>query len=317
MLLATLAGAYTAYWFHAAGQVHKAVLAWADEKRAAGWQVRWTDLSMHGFPSRVAMRLREPALAAPGGAAWRAEALTAVSSPFDGDRVRIDAAGRHEIAAGFWHAEITAATLTVDLTLASGRLREAAIAASGLASPGGGTADSLTVSAIPTEAGLSFSATATGFRLDEPSWTVLDPLIARAEVAGRIAGPLAPGPLTEAVERWSAAGGTVEVERLMLDWPPITLEADGTMALDPQMQPLAAFSAKVRGYGQLMDNLARAGIVEPGAAEAAKMLLALMAKPDSHGRPAVPVPLTVQSGRLWLGPAPVAQFPPLIWPTPH
>jgi len=316
LLLCAVAGAYTAYWFHVADEVRKGLGAWADERRAAGWQVGWAELTMEGFPLCVTARLSRPELAAPGGGAWQADSLSAASSPFNLGRVRLSAAGRHRLSFGPWRTEFTAGDLRGDIGIESGHVRDAHFTAAAVASPDGPAADALALSVTPTAAGLSFAATATGLQLGQAPGGVLDARIALAEITGRVAGPLPAPPLTQAAARWSADGGTVEIERLILDWPPMALEADGTVALDPALQPLAAFSAKVRGYGQLMDNLARAGMVEPGAAEAAKMLLSLMAKPDSRGRSAVPVPVTVQDGRLWLGPARVAQFPPLAWPAP-
>ena len=331
---ALLAAAYTAYWFHVAGLVGKAVVQWSDQQRAAGWQVAYDRLEMAGFPLQLTVRLDGPSLTAPGGLGWRADSLTARAWPFRLGRLTLAAPGRHRLSFGGETAVLTAAGLTADLRLDSaGRLRRLRATARSVAvqdtgDPAAG-ADELSLSldqvasAAPLTARspvLTFAAAAAGLRLPPLPGLTLCRRIAAASLSGQVRGPLPPAPPgkpespLDTLARWSAAGGTVTVDHLSLDWQPLGLDASGTLALDRRLQPLAAFCAQVRGYAQLMDRLAEARMVDRGAANAAKLMLSLMARPDSQGRPAVPVPLTVQDGLLWLGPARIGAVPPIPWP---
>lgn len=320
-----LAAAYGAYWFHVAGQMRKAVEDWASDRRAQGWLVTWDDLSVGGFPGAVTLRVTSPILAAPGGWNWRGERLEAAASPFLLRRLRLSAPGRHTLGLGPWqvqaatpdlHGELmfdsAGALLSTRLVATGLTLQEPAVSVEALAlslrrpqdPPAGDRAPSLL-----------FSASLGGLTLPDLPGLVMERRVARAELAGQVSGAVPPSaPLAAAVRTWSAAGGTVEVSRVAVDWPPVELEGEGTLAFDPQMQPLAAFSTRLRGYDGLMDALSRHGMVQPDAANAAKMMLSLLAKPDNQGRAAIQVPLTVQSGGLWLGPARVADVPPLSWP---
>lgn len=177
---------------------------------------------------------------------------------------------------------------------------------------------STTIDSLPAQAPthqtptLAFHLSAQGVELPPLPGLLMERRVTLAEIGGRVLGEL-PSLRPSAIVAWSAAGGTVELDRVALDWAPLGLEGEGTVALDTRLQPLAALTARVSGWGSFMDRLARAGMVEQGPAAAAKMLMSLMSKPDTLGRPAVPVPVTLQDGLLYVGPARVLTVPPLPW----
>ncbi len=73
---AAFAALYAAYWVLGAQAARMALPAWAEERRAEGWQVEWQDLRLRGFPSRFDTTLEAPAFADPGtGWAWQAPFL--------------------------------------------------------------------------------------------------------------------------------------------------------------------------------------------------------------------------------------------------
>jgi hypothetical protein len=322
-LVLVAAAAYTAYWFHVAGQLRKGIEGWAEQRRAQGWQVAWSDLSVGGFPLTVTARVVAPALTSPAGLHWDTGAVAASANPFDITKVHLTAPGRHTLTG----LTLEAGGAEGDLDMAAdGRLEIANAALSNVKAemPGFEPVTAAVVALVldplpdadagPDSPSYSFSATAQDVVLPPLAGLVLDRAIAVAEVSGQVKGRVPPGSPLAALAEWSANGGTVDIDRLVLDWAPMGLEADGTIAFDPAMQPLAALSARVRGFGPLMDRLAEAGAVDPGAANAAKLLLTMMAKSDPRGRPVIPVPVTLQDGILYLGPAKVARVPPVDWP---
>ncbi|MDA8231883.1 MAG: DUF2125 domain-containing protein [Magnetospirillum sp.] len=331
--LASAVFGYSAYWFHAAGLVRDSVVTWAEERRSLGWQVDYSGLAINGFPTHITATFRQPAITSPHGLGWRGETLTARASVFDLRHLHLSAPGHHDLTLGAWTASADAGDLHGEVGFdAAGRVHEGHFGGSAIRFASAGfaetTVEALDVSLMardqsPTAdhqtATLHFTAAATGISLPAMPELVLDRRVAMAEIDGRVLGPFPAGPPLDALREWSDNGGTVAIDRLALEWAPMALDANGTFAFDPRMQPLAAFSAHVRGYGALMDRLARNGVVEPGAAAAAKLFLSMMAKPDSQGRAAIPVPITLQDGQLSLGPAMIATFPPIPWPAhpPH
>jgi hypothetical protein len=322
-----IAGAgYGAYWFHVAGTLRKSLDAWADQRRAEGWTVAWQDMQTGGFPLHLRLTMAAPHLATPAGLSWRAETLTANAAPFDWTRLRLSAPGRHTLGwpGGEAVAEVASALAEVNLDR-HGALEDATLLLSHL-TLGGLSAEPLTAAGVAlawdplpqdkpshTTATVRFSATAHGVTLPALPGLPLDRAIGLAEVTGRVMGEIPSAPLAEALPRWSADGGTIELDHVSLEWAPMAMEAQGTLALDPAGQPLASLAAKVRGFGPLMDRLAEAGTVPANTAAAAKTVLLMMSRPDAKGRPSVPVPVSLQDGGLFLGPARVAQLPPLTW----
>ncbi|MEW5728988.1 MAG: DUF2125 domain-containing protein, partial [Pseudomonadota bacterium] len=303
--------------------------AWAGQRRERGWHAEWAGLAVAGFPLRVAVRIDAPRLARPSGLEWSTGAATASASPADLTLVTVRAPGPHKLR---WRegpaATVTAqsATAVVDVS-AAGRLEDASLVANGVSVAAEGLAEPVALAALAVtvdpaatppagheEVAATFSLTLQDLTLPPLPGLALDRQVALVEAEGRLMGAVPPGPPAEALAAWSAEGGTVELDRLAVDWPPMVLEADGTLALDPASQPLVALSARVRGYGELMDRLAAAGVVEHGAANAAKIVLSLLARPDAQGRPAIPLPITIQDGAFYLGPARVGTVPPLVLP---
>jgi Uncharacterized protein conserved in bacteria (DUF2125) len=321
---------YSAYWFHASRQMSKAVIAWTEARRAEGWQVEYDGPDISGFPAAIALRVDKPVIATPAGIGWRGPAVTVTLSPFDPRTLHVVADGHHGLAVGPWSMDGDFAQLRGDIGFTlDGALRDfhasartATVAVAGAESLSAeGLAVALTPLAAPSPIThvtptIGFSVSASGLDLPVLPGLVLERRIAQSEIAGRLLGAVPPGPPLPAIAAWSADGGTIAIDRLVLNWDPMALEGEGTLALDSQMQPLAAFSARVRGFGPLVDRLGAAGIVQPGAIAAGRMLLALMAKPDAQGRPTIPIPVTIQDGAVWLGPARVAAVPVIPWAVP-
>lgn len=72
-LCALFAVLYSGYWVVGWAGLPKGAEAWAEDRRAEGWQVEWDDFSVAGFPSRFDTTLTEPRIADPQtGWSWQA-----------------------------------------------------------------------------------------------------------------------------------------------------------------------------------------------------------------------------------------------------
>jgi hypothetical protein len=133
-------------------------------------------------------------------------------------------------------------------------------------------------------------------------------------LSGEVLGRLPSGPAAEALARWRDAGGTVEVERLEVDHGPLSLNASGTVALDAALQPVGAFTARIRGFVETVELLRKKGVVRGRDAVTAQLILGALAKKPDDGGPAIlSLPLSVQDRRLYVGPVAITRIPPVRW----
>ena len=157
-------------------------------------------------------------------------------------------------------------------------------------------------------------------RIDLPS-SLATPLGRRIEnvrLTGRLLGELPRGAgasPTEALEIWRDGGGTVEVDRLVLSHGPLTLRTDGTLALDRDLQPVGAFTARMQGFFETIDAFSNAGMIGPGQAVSAKLLLGVFSRRPKDGGPAtLNVALTLQQRTVYAGPVKLLRLPLVRWP---
>ncbi len=121
--------------------------------------------------------------------------------------------------------------------------------------------------------------------------------------------------LAEQAAAWRDGGGSLEVRHLALVWGPLDLTASATLALDDQLQPMGAGSARLVGYAETLDALAAHGAISRSAATATKAVLSLMAhNPEDGSPPDVEVPLTLQYRTLSMRQVPLVRLPEVDWP---
>ena len=95
------AGAYSAYWFQVAGAIEPGIAAWADERRAEGFEVAYGGVSVSGFPFRLVVTVHQPSIGRPHPTRawrWRAPALAAVAQPWNFRHLILSLDGRHRLA---------------------------------------------------------------------------------------------------------------------------------------------------------------------------------------------------------------------------
>ena len=333
--LALIAAAgLTAYWFIGAGLVRQNIEAWAAEWRAGGNTLSYRTLEITGFPLVFRARFEAPLIGRAGGKApwqWQAPDIKASLAPWRRGRVDgIELAGTHRIR---FTARGAPVTLVATAAHALGRVEMGREVNTGTLELGG-------VDLAPEGAEESVrieQATIHGFLGLAPNPDHLSPTIAAiARLQGVVLPAHAPGPLGARVERlrleasvmgplspelsreafaaWRDDGGTVELEAFFLRWGPLTLSANGTLALDEKMQPMGALTATIAGFAETLDALAAAGAVKARDANSAKILFALLARPPKPGAPPeLSLPLTIRKRKLFVGPVALFKLPPIRW----
>ncbi len=342
--LAALLAAYSVYWIMAARRAEAALIAWIENEKAQGHDIRYSALDVGGYPYRIEATLRDFHLSgAAAGFAWEfnAPAFAGVILPW---RPRHFILFAKEATARLAPADGAAATfaataLRASVVTADGDMLErVSITADRLLSKGEGDAG---LGLEATDSELHWRAGAPASRLTpavsaeaedgvrEPlAWQlavkgrdITDPRLAASPYGDKIAelalvmelrgGGLNPQATPATIAAWRDSGGTLEVPSLKLEWGALDLTLSGSATLDQQFRPLGAFTAEVMGYEPAIDHLRAKGDISPEEASAAKETLAAIVNGEK-GR--LPVPITMQAGRMFLGPLPVANLPPLVEP---
>jgi len=330
---------YSAFWSVIANRALDALDAWASRERQRGHAVDWKSVEMSGYPFRLIARLDQPGVLAVDGEAsrweWHAETATLSGVPWSWNSIRIDLSGRHSVTV-FQPGEATgqltvldAHALRIDAGLDEGIWHRISWSASDLQivrknrviSKVSEITGELTRESIPG----ADERTRTGgltFEIRDLDAPILGSALIRAagsffrlvSLDAEIYGPSLSNLTEPALTVWRDAGGVVEVRRVRADYGPLALDAEGTLALDGQMQPVDSFTAVLIGFSEAVDGLHGAGIISDGNALTAKLVLGVMAKKDRvTGQTRLPLPINIQDRTVYAGPLALARIPHIQW----
>ncbi len=341
--LAIAAALYAGAWYAGAHLLRGEVEHWLETRRAEGYGIRAGAVTTAGFPSRVAVRLTDLDFTAPparGRWTWRTGAVDVAVSPLRPDHIVLDLSGTHELAGPWLESpllQFTAAKAALVLDLKDGALDEVQLTLddgrgawgtdSRLHVDKAGVRISLHPRTPPSAAPASSSAggaqpvissrlavrienlTVPG-KLPPPLSGTLREIAFNADVVG----PVGDGALPKLLAAWSTAGGAIDLRDVSLDWPPVALSGEGSVALDQNLQPMGAFTTRIAGFTDGLDIMVREQRMSRDEAAVAKAMLGLMAKPGAGGRAEISVPLTVQDRLLSAGPLKLFELPQVDWP---
>jgi len=341
LLLVAAAAGYAVYWQSAARTLERGIADWAEQQRRAGYEISYRAPEIGGFPLHLEARIEAPEIAAPPGELawrWRGPALYLHARPWAPLDFETEAPGRHEIeldegGGGAPHVYlIDAETAKGSGSFGiDGRLAQALVALTGVTAAEAGRESepiriaSATVRISPgraeehTEPSLAFLLALGGLTLPPSAESPLGRDVGKLEIEGAVMGALPEfedeAELRDALARWRDDGGTLELDRVVADWGALELTGDGTFALDGALQPIGAMSAMIVGHDAVIDALVANGAVDPRDGSLAKVVLSVLSKPSPvDGRPELTVPLSLQDGHLWIGPAKLAPLPHIEWP---
>ncbi len=320
--MAFFAALYVAWWHILADQWQNGIDRWTESVASKGWTVSTGARSVSGFPGAIRLDLATPQAHDVAGNAWSGPPSALLISPLAPFDPRFEAPGTHHVTlAGRAPVDVTADSVTGAVSVANGRpvalTVEARHAAAGNLLLDALHLDLHALAAAPQEAGtapvLALVAGIEGLALPDGTVPVLERTVAAAHVAMRLRGSVPAGPPREALAAWRDAGGTVEIDSLDLDWPPIACAGNATLALDKALQPELAGSFIFRGLPAAIDHAVALDLMKPPAALAAKVVLALAAREGADGQPENKVAVAVQNRLLSVGPIKLLQLPEVAW----
>ena len=341
--LGLAAALYTGAWFVSANMLAGEVTHWIEARRAEGFTIRTGAVEKAGFPAHVAVRVTDLDLAAPaqrGRWTWQTPAVEVSASPLRLDHLTINLSGTHRIA-GPWlespSLQFTAAKANLGLTFKDGVTDEAQLnvengdgswgdtdahlhvdkagirvslnpAAAPPPQPASGTAGPLP--SVSSRLALKIENLTVPGALPAPLTNTLTEIAFNAEVIG----PVTDGPLPKLLAAWSNAGGAINVKDFTLDWAPLGISGEGSLALDQDLQPMGAFTTRLRGFTDGLDIMVREHRMGKQEAAVAKAMLGLMSKPGPGGQAEISIPLTVQDRMASAGPLKLFELPRVNWP---
>jgi hypothetical protein len=336
LVILLVLGVYAYLWFSGASMLKDLAEALQVKQDGDGWEVSAKEPNVGGFPMTVGVKLSEVEIKAPerwGGWVWRADHLQLSADAWQQSKPRIQPVGHSQLktADGSLY-DLSADTAQLTLDMGSGeQLRGITVTLkNATAQPIGGApplqiadlflkADRLPLPVSPpadshTE---TYSVTLTLSDAVVPPEIApsIGPMIRQLDLSARMLGPVGEGSLREQMTKWRDDGGVAEIDRFYVDWSPLKLAATGTLALDDRMQPVGALSSQIQGFFETVDTLYSARLMRARDATLARVVLGTMAE-KKGGIPTLTTPVSLQSGKLILGPVTVMEIPKINWPGP-
>ncbi len=323
VVIAAMAG-WSGFWFHTADQVRTETQRRTNEINQTH-ELSYGALEISGFPFRIRVDLSEPRLALRGPRRefhWRADRVKAVGHPWQPRHILFDLSGQHLFAAihkarqhnltldsgeALASMETDAQGRPARLSLDSRdiRLRHdngAALQAKRLqihARPAPNAPDGIDLALRSDELELEPGTLPVEF----PRTVKLMDL--QTTVTGLLKGDASPQNLAQ----WRDDGGTLEITKLHLQWGDMDISASGSLALDDQMRLIGALTARIKGHDQLLNIAVNSGAMDRDHLPAARAVLGLLAAAAGG---VLSVPVRLQDGKLFLGPAAIARLTAII-----
>ncbi len=327
------AALYSGAWFFMATTLRTQAELWFEARQQDGVTITSGAGSLTGFPGRIGVTFPGFTISAPpaadssGAWSWRSKTLRLFMHPLSFQNIFVDLHGSHTLTG--------LRDTTLVMTLAEGearftftvdRLTHATLDISGLvgtwqSEPEAFFSVEKATTAIeipvPKDGALPVIHTniaVTNVTLPDVLPQPLSRTLQNARVDLDIKGPVTSGSLPEVLDVWRRAGGDMDIRGFEAVWSPISAMGDGTIALDRDLQPMGAFTAKVRGFLHVVDMLVADGRMKNSEASIARGVLSLLAKRPSDGaEPELSLAVTVQDRTVYAGPVTLMELPAIKW----
>jgi hypothetical protein len=340
--------AVTIAWFFFVHQTQRAIDQWAGTQRENGVEVTWQSLGFSGYPFRVNAQVGEPELIVrqPNRVTtWKSPLLTLKFSSTAPRAIGFSSPGTHNLHLATddktWSVVVDAETLKGQALFSPNdyrRIEKLTGRFAGLSVTPSNLVEAVTVdqgnfvvthrAATPVDPqavhpqGASFELRLATQDIYVPedllranALDTLDPLINAFSTEFLVNGELNSGSIDiNSLTAWRDSGGTVEITSIELHWGPVQIDANGTLALDDDLQPVGSFATQIAGLEQLITEMEISSVLSPSDAAIARTILSILSRrSEDEGLVHVKIPITLQDRTLRLGPVPLVQFKPISW----
>ena len=327
--LLVLAGGYAVYWRIVSGQIKQGLIAWQQSEKKDKVDASWQRLRVTGFPFAFRVEVDNATFR---NHTWspapevRLAKLSGAARPWDFADWRLEAPNGFtaELAPAAGRPAVKLATAEADGSVTLGEHGDSWfwLNARDIGGDAGGAVAIRSADiwvTMPTKPATkdndpSFGLAVAMRQVDVPAPpTNFGKTIDALAIGVTVKGALPPGPMAQAAAAWRDAGGTIEVDNLHLEWSGLGITANGTLALDHKLQPIAAFSGGIEGFGAIINALVAADQMTPEQGSLVQIALTTLAKPGPDGKPQLTAPFTIQNGKMYLGPARLGAVPQIVW----
>jgi hypothetical protein len=288
---------YSLYWYLVAGKIINSIEEKKGEYLIEGYRIETSSINISGFPFWFNTIINEPSISRFNETlswSWRGPKLIISSRPWQLQKIEVKLSGRY-IAT----LKTQRRSLDTDLTIGNSNI----------------FLKWNTNSNFPTKARVKikdvlFSTTpilGLGRKTKNLDFQI--------EATGSPPNSFASSKLAS----WRNQGGVLKIQNIFFEHGPIEIRGDGTLALNKELQPLAAFSFEVSGYLELIDRLQLSRLISLNEARLARAILSMLTvskknEENKKSKKKVKFPLTIQDGYLYVGPLSLGRIPEFHWP---
>ncbi|MBT3766011.1 MAG: DUF2125 domain-containing protein [Rhodospirillales bacterium] len=332
--IATFSIAYVAMWFYTAQGLRSNLEDWAVNARQAGWAVTYKQPVLSGFPFAIRLTLNTPSFATSGDDpdwSWKGPELVIQSRPWNPGRYLLKFPEHNELTLKTKAGPVSYGGLSQELTVEFKpgehgpkylliHAKNVALQAITGAKVG---ARSATIEATHDPSNpedikspsLSFKINAQDLVLPAHFKLPMGAKVSKLSINGAVMGGIEPGLLRSSLATWRDAGGTMEIPKFSMRYGPFHLiRSDGTVALDGNLQPVGAFTAKVIGFHEFIDALRVSGWVRGKDSLTVKLVTsAFFQKDENGGPPTLNLAVSIQNGKIFTGQAKLVDMPHVNW----
>ena len=319
VLIALALASYGWWWRVVADGIRQNAATLQAQQTALGRELIWDAFNVEGFPYRVDTTVSSPRFTAPDrGTEWRGERVVVHVAPLAINRAVFSLEGLQHFFYGMegqWiESEGRADKALLTLAAPSKGHQNFAVEIERLT--GKATINSNDFNVIVDEASADLD-----LREPMPRVDVIVHL-KNAAVQGKIDLPLgrtvslfdvdaglkfptnlpqtSPAALFAA---WRNAGTPVELRRFELDWGGVQVSASGTFLLDAQSLPEGRLLLKLGNHARILELLETYGWITKDTRALARPVLDLLSFASGDPQRRVTVPLRIEKGEVYLGPA--------------
>lgn len=322
-LLLLLAAGWTAGWFYAAQRAEQEVEAALRREAEKGRIYDCGDKRVVGFPFRIELDCERLTASLPGDAGpivASAPSFRAVAQVYDPNRLIGELRGPVQVTFGGGdRAEVSYALAQASMTLSGGRFERASLVVNaprvvaGQDEVGSAKAVEAHLRRSPDDAG-AYDLAARVASADSPMLALVPagagPVSLEVQLEAQGVGDLKAQPTAERLRAFAENGGKLHVALARIDRGDVVAEARGDLKLDRDGRLNGALDLKTRGLEDVI-----AGVIGGGKKDVLSSLLGagaalLGGKAQIDGKPAASYPVTIDKGRVALGPVRVYKLPP-------
>jgi len=327
LIFLCLAGGYIYLWFHAAEVLENLLLSEISRLEKEGYAPSYDRIEVKGFPLKLEVRFTDPSLQVPhlsflkiishgiltaSASVWNPQLVTLKSN----DKISLSLAEDEEENKSL--ASLDA--LQAQFPLTPSASQQYSFDLYGVRFKDWNSA-SIKVTflrdAQHSQSILGMSLYETTF---DPKITklYLPPKIQELRLEANIALPTKVKPdLVGILRSYYDQDITLDVNQVHLLWGDLKIDGNGSISVDQDLQPLAAFSLEITGIDTLLNSLVKQKIIQKHTDQIIKLVLQPFTKDKGKGTSNTPAPhqlsISVQDRVLSIGPVPIWRFDKINW----